>query len=170
MTGATSEAGTDEHGRLEHQNLVEGESFPASLVCSLGVHEEAFSKEDALLDVSLFPNGTVNVGDHIRIVACDTDSLLHGIWRPEIGRQQATNSHGSSGSIINADFQRFRRLRSGVDKPGSKSVGDRSYVFVVKESCVGLNSRQPTIEVGNALPRTMIAPSLIWSYSPGLHS
>ncbi|KAL9120248.1 MAG: hypothetical protein Q9187_003197 [Circinaria calcarea] len=147
VTGATSEAGTDEHGRLDHQKLAEGESFPASLVCSLGVHDEGFSKEDALLDVSLFPEGTVNVGDYIRIVACDTDSLLHGTWRPEIGRQQATNSHGSSGSIRHDHFQRFRKLRSGLDKPGSKLVGDRSYVYVVKKSCVGLNSRQPTIEV-----------------------
>lgn len=99
-----SEVGFGEHRPLEHPKLVGADGFSASLVCSLGVHEEAFSKEDALLDISLFPEGAVNIGDHIRIVTYETASPLHGNQRYKSGQQHATHNQRSSGSSKYADI------------------------------------------------------------------
>ena len=107
VIGGANKVGVGGHGRFEDSKPVGVESFSTSLVCSLGVHEEAFSKEDALLDVSLFPQGTVRVGDHIRIVACETGSPFHGIRRHEIGQQDATHRRRLGGLIRYVDTHGF---------------------------------------------------------------
>ena len=75
----------------------ESEEASSHLVASIGIHDEAFSKEDALLNVQFFPSGAITTGDRVRIVALNTDSPTNGFKHPKDGYHSARNSRRSSG-------------------------------------------------------------------------
>ena len=99
-------------------------------VCSLGVHDENFSKDEAILNLSMFPPGSVAIGDLVRIAALGQD----------------------------APKQMSRHIRDGDNVgPGQETTGTFSasldpkkyYVFVVKEMSVEVSSKHPNLQVSN---------------------
>lgn len=49
-------------------------ALQVTLACTLGVHDEAFSKEEVLVNSSLFPPGSLAIGTALRITALEADS------------------------------------------------------------------------------------------------
>ncbi|MCJ1356657.1 MAG: vacuolar membrane-associated protein iml1 [Icmadophila ericetorum] len=101
---------------------------PVNINCHLGVHDESFSKEDALLNNSLFPPKTVVAGDRIRIVAIEANG---------------TPNNGSRYEYDNGGTTYERRASVG----NRKKPTEISYVFTVKDMPPELNSKHPNLEV-----------------------
>lgn len=65
----------------EHSNSPRSDIFaqdvtdlPIGIVCTLGIHDELFSKDEVLLNFSLFDTSRIAVGTPIRMTALEADS------------------------------------------------------------------------------------------------
>lgn len=127
-----------------------------SLDCHLGVHDESFSKEDALLNIPLFPPGAVVAGDRIRIVALETNITESSNGsRYEYDKRGTAYEHRASG--INRPSLILNGSMADYSVVGSrKKPAEISYVFTVKDMQPELSSKHPNLEVHMSSLTTII--------------
>ena len=109
------------------------EAGPIQRICSLRVHDENFSKDEAILNFSLFPPRTVATGDLMQISALTSDAskhLGHNIW------------DGDDSSLL---MDRKEMLSFIVDPK-------KYYIFVVTEMSAEASSKHPKLQVSRFQP------------------
>ena len=110
---------------------VDPQSPHITVVCSLGVHDEAFSTDDVLVSPSVFKPKKVPIGTPMRLVAPVSDS-------PE--SSSSFRRHGKGGR-----FSAPSR-RSSMKLP-NKHASETSFMFKIKELPSDVTSRHPNLEV-----------------------
>ena len=63
--------GSTMHGQ---PSPMDGGSLPLALVCTLGIHDEAFSKDHVLVNPSIFVERRVPLGTCLQIISLEVDS------------------------------------------------------------------------------------------------
>ncbi|KAI9649848.1 vacuolar membrane-associated protein iml1 [Ciborinia camelliae] len=123
--------------------------LPVERRCNLWTHDEAFSKEEVILNLDLFPD--VKAGELMAIVALKTDSGLRDFQDKSTLNKQDIDSKTASGQfgrhIWNQSGHGHRRQGSRHDV----SFGKR-YLFLAKDMPKDLKLKQPTLEVSLAKP------------------
>lgn len=108
--------------------LTEVPEPPSPITCTLGIHDEAFSKLDVLVNSSKFPSCDLSPGTRLRVVSLDVDSPRHTL------KHYGSASHGAgTGRRMSTKHQ---------DKPARIS-----YVFVVEETPPELLVKHPALEI-----------------------
>ena len=164
-TTAKSESDRDGAGNAQ---LLEDDSFLKEkakhgfdrVTCLLGVRNRdayngSFAQEDALINKSIFPPGTVKAGDRIQITALSTDSpikiyLHHGIkqYNSALRRRSSSGMRGlsidSHVRVVTVIIARSKNVAQGA-----------YYVFSVKETSAELSMNYPNLQVRRLFRKTM---------------
>lgn len=139
---AGSDTGTVQHDPPSAKAVVERR-------CVLWVHDEAFSKEEVVLNLDLFPD--VNPGDVMAIMALKTDSGVRDF-------QEMPQTTKREGEALPTPMQRERSAsnsgspgptRHGSDARHDVEHGNR-YLFVAKDMPTDLKAKQATLEISIA--------------------
>lgn len=123
--------------------------FPVERRCNLWTHDEAFSKEEVILNLDLFPD--VKAGELMAIVALKTDSGLRDFQdKSTLNKQDIHSATGSS------QFGKYMWNQSGQGHRGKVSRHDvgfgKRYLFLVKDMPKELKLKQSGLEVSIAKP------------------
>jgi len=110
---------------------VDPQSLHITVVCSLGVHDEAFSTEDILVSPSVFKPKKVSIGTPMRIVAPMSES-------PD--SSSSFRRHGNGGRFGAPSKRSSAKL-------ASKHASETSFMFKTKELPSEVISRYPNLEV-----------------------
>ncbi|MCJ1477617.1 vacuolar membrane-associated protein iml1 [Lambiella insularis] len=100
-----------------------------SLVCTLGIHDEAFSKEEVLVNLTLFDPGSLAVGTPIRMTALEADSP-----------RRSFKHYGARGSSADQKERVFAKTEP-------KSPQQACYLFKANHSSPETVSKHPNLEV-----------------------
>lgn len=132
-----------------------GTALSAERLCSLWIHDDNFSKDEVLLNLTLFPPGTVKAGHLVQVVpqrpATVSKDFEHrhdggqDVKASRRGGEDAENSHGKEPSThlsMEASAE-----KEGVFFDGKGSDASTRYVFKVKEMGSELLSRNPTLQI-----------------------
>lgn len=123
-------------------------------LCSLWIHDDNFSKDQVLLNLALFPRGSVKAGDLIQVVpqsseraSKDFDHRHDGgqhVRASYRGGEDAEKDHGKDPFThpSEASAKEARAFSTGSD-----SDACTRYVFQVKEMGSELLSRNPTLQI-----------------------
>lgn len=132
-----------------------------STKCTLWVHDENFSKEDVILNASMFPEGSLQVGDLAEIIAFTADLVTQAPEAPEQSTSSggaATREKGSGdplGPTRSASTTTAGDLDGGDVQDASERNADggpsnrRGYVFLVKNLNNEQRARQSNLQVGS---------------------
>ena len=106
-----------------------GESLitPTPRVCTLGFHDDSFSKLEALVNSRVFPSWNVGAGTKIRIVALGEESARH-----------RSRKHGESQYSSG-------RQRASTRQPDSKP--SLEYMFTVREVPADIIAKHPNLQL-----------------------
>ncbi|MCJ1250296.1 vacuolar membrane-associated protein iml1 [Trapelia coarctata] len=110
---------------------IDPQSPHITVVCSLGVHDEAFSTDDVLVSPSLFKPKKVPIGTPMRIVAPVADS-------PD--SSSSFRRHGKGGRFGPPSRRSSARLQT-------KHALEASFMFKLKELPSEVTSRHPNLEL-----------------------
>lgn len=143
---------------------MEGETTQqAGITCSLWVHDENLSREDVLLDLTVFPKDAVRPGDLVELASLRKSSAEEesaastGI--PNISNGPESRGAGEDGVshsmayVSTVDGQHTDRRTVHHQAPTLQEQGrgvlerQRSYVFVVKELSPELKQKYPNLQV-----------------------
>ncbi|TVY56894.1 Vacuolar membrane-associated protein iml1 [Lachnellula cervina] len=122
--------------------------LPTQRKCTLWVHEEAFSKDDVVLDLDLFPD--VKPGELMDVVALKADSGVRDF-------QEVAQPSRKDGDSLSATMQR-QRSNSNSDSPSTASgnharrdsdIGKR-YLFIAQEMSKEVKAKQSRFEISVA--------------------
>ena len=80
-----SDAYTDRGIHTDGPSLQEGDDPQTKFFCSLGLHDEAYSKDDVLVNPALFAGQQVHLGVRMRITALETESPTMAMKRHHSG-------------------------------------------------------------------------------------
>ena len=124
-------------------------------LCSLWVHDDNFSKDDVLLNLGLFPRGTVKVGDLMQVVALDSESAGKDFEHRRHGGQDVKASYrdgeGAQKIIYGKEQATHSTVTPAKDEHASSNGKDLNpstrYVFIVKEMGPELISRNPSLQI-----------------------
>lgn len=115
---------------------------PVRRLCSLWIHDESFSTEDVLVNLSQFPTDKINIGDLLQIMAIDEsnkDTLdVNQFQSPSSnrGKKKDFSRDGEPSGIRGTPH--FNELRFDLSK---------RHVFVVKATSLEQNLKQPGLQV-----------------------
>lgn len=119
--------------------------LPVERCCNLWTHDDAFSKEDVILNLDLFPE--VKAGDLMAIIPLKTDSGLRDFQDPKQDFDSVTSSGQFGKHILNQSGHGHRRKSSRHD------VGfGKRYLFLAKEMPKELKLKSPGLEISLAKP------------------
>ncbi|QSZ28751.1 hypothetical protein DSL72_003256 [Monilinia vaccinii-corymbosi] len=139
---SNSSTGTVQHDPIPLKTPVERR-------CNLWTHDEAFSKEEVILNLDLFPD--VRAGELMAIVALRTDSGLRDFQDKSTLNKQDIHSAAASGH-----FGKYIRNQSGQghrEKISRYEVGfGKRYLFLAKDMPKELKLKQSGLEVSLAKP------------------
>jgi len=102
-----------------------------TVICSLGVHDEAFSTDDVLLSPSIFQPKKVPIGTPMRIIAPVADS-------PD--SSSSFRRHGKGGRFAAPSRRSSTKLQTN-------HASETSLLFKIKELPSEVTSRHPNLEV-----------------------
>ena len=83
---------TDRGIRTDGPSLQEGDDPQIKFFCSLGLHDEAYSKDDVLVNPTLFTGQQVPSGVRMRITALETESPTMAMKRHHSGYGRRSSS------------------------------------------------------------------------------
>ena len=98
-------------------------------VCTLGVHDDAFSKLDVLVNAAALPSTNIQPGTRLRIATHDVES-------PRQSFKRRHSEHGRPG----------QHRRNSARHQDAKAC-EISYVFIVEELPAELLARHPNLEI-----------------------
>lgn len=123
--------------------------LPVERRCNLWTHDEAFSKEEVILNLDLFPD--VKAGELMAIVALKTDSGLRDFQDKSTLNKQDIDSATASGQ-----FGKYIWNQSGHGHRGKSSRFDvgfgKRYLFLAKDMPKEFKLKQSALEVSLAKP------------------
>jgi SEA/GATOR complex protein SEA1/DEPDC5 len=133
-------------GKVQHDSVPV--KLPIERVCVLWSHDEAFSKEEVVINLDLFPD--VRAGELLAIVALKTESVARDF------QEKAQTSKKDVDTLATA-MQR-ERSNSNPRSPGlvndnhSKHDVDlgKRYLFIAKDMSKEIKAKQPKLEVSVA--------------------
>lgn len=117
--------------------------------CILWTHDESFSKEEVVLNLDLFPPGSVKLGELMAIFALKTDAAVRDFQdkspTPKRGMESLAASMQLDASLGN--------LKSSTDSIGEGQHDvdhGRRYLFAVKGMSKELKAKHPHLEISVA--------------------
>ncbi|KZF23293.1 hypothetical protein L228DRAFT_246048 [Xylona heveae TC161] len=129
-------------------------------VCNVWVHEEAFSKEDVVLDIALFPKGTVRVGDLGEIAGFNTTTAVRDFQDAAQSTFKETGGGRSvaEGTSIEPASTLSERKLSGANilsldesrgsLESSRDVDPhKKYCFIIKDITSEQRAKYPNLQV-----------------------
>ncbi|KAL2352648.1 vacuolar membrane-associated protein-like protein IML1 [Cryomyces antarcticus] len=133
-------------------------------VCTLWVHEDNFSKEDAVFNVGYFPDG-ITIGSLVQVVAVKEPTAVHDL-QPATGKPHEDGSsgvkkEGSAFSSAPGDSIQKKHDSSAPDVLGESGTPLESvrtfdpqncYVFVVQDMSSEMKAKHPGLQI--SLSRT----------------
>ena len=139
--------------------LIEDDSTPKEkaecdsihLTCLLsvrngGAHSGSYAHEDALLNRSIFPPGTVKQGDRIQLTAFETESPPEGLQHHGPKQRNSTSRRRPSG-MHDIPITSYVRLVTVVLARTRKVAQKPYYVFTVKDMSAELSLKYPNLQV-----------------------
>ena len=111
-----------------------------------GTHSGPYAQEDALLNCSIFPPGTVNQGDRIRLTALGSESPPEGLQYHGPKQRNSTSKRHPSG-MHDIPVTSHVRLVTVVLARTRKVAPKAYYVFTVKELSAELSLKYPNLQV-----------------------
>ncbi|MCJ1404520.1 vacuolar membrane-associated protein iml1 [Xylographa trunciseda] len=127
-SGIDSEAHAQADDKDSEETLASGQTVPwdtqhppINLVCTLGIHDDSFSKHEVLLNASLFPLGGIPVGTPVQLRALETESP-----------SRSFKHNGTSDLTTRAH---------------NKLPQEVFYVFRVKDTSSETSSKHPNLEI-----------------------
>ncbi|KAI9784851.1 MAG: vacuolar membrane-associated protein iml1 [Peltula sp. TS41687] len=118
-----------------------------SAKCTLWVHDENYSKEDVILNPSIFPAGSLQVGDLAEIVAFTADLVTKA---PQNSEQRTSSGGGATKEKV-PDALGSRDVDDGGEGSTDTPISARRrYVFLVKDLGNDQRSRQPNLQISLA--------------------
>ncbi|TVY94159.1 Vacuolar membrane-associated protein [Lachnellula willkommii] len=146
VSNGSSQSTTSDTGTAQHDPIPV--KLPTQRKCTLWVHEEAFSKDDVVLDLDLFPD--VKPGELMHVVALKADSGVRDF-------QEVAQPSRKDGDSLSATMQR-QRSNSNSDSPSTASgnyarrdsdTGKR-YLFIAQEMSKEVKAKQSRFEISVA--------------------
>ncbi|KAK5147732.1 hypothetical protein LTR04_000777, partial [Oleoguttula sp. CCFEE 6159] len=127
-------------------------------VCTLWVHEDNFSKEDAVFNVGYFPDG-ITIGSLVQVVAVKEPTAVHDL-QPATGKPHEDGSsgvkkEGSAFSSAPGDSIQKKHDSSAPDVLGESGTPLESvrtfdpqncYVFVVQDMSSEMKAKHPGLQ------------------------
>jgi DEP domain-containing protein 5 len=117
--------------------------LPTERKCILWIHEEAFSKDDVVLDLDLFPD--VKPGELMSVANLKSESGIRGF-------QEKTQTSRKDVDTLSTTMQ-CQRSNSNSDSPstviGTSDTGKR-YLFIAQEMLKEMKVKQPSLEISVA--------------------
>lgn len=116
--------------------------------CVLWVHDEAFSKEEVLLNLKLFQRDDLKVGERMAIVALKTDTI--GVRDFQNKDRSAKKGHNDISASVHLDASLLDvpLSREGLGKEALHNADDeKRYIFAVKDMGSETRSKQPHLEI-----------------------
>lgn len=114
---------------------------PFERLCSLLVHDDTFSREDVLVNLSLLPDGTLGIGDLAEIAALRSQVAVR-----DFQDHYHSARHARRVGRPRRDPRRTSGSQDGVDERFHLDMG-KSCCFVVKDLTSAQRSKQPKLEV-----------------------
>ncbi|TVY47365.1 Vacuolar membrane-associated protein [Lachnellula occidentalis] len=147
VSNDSSQSDTSDTGTAQHDPIPV--KLPTQRQCTLWVHEDAFSKEDVVLDLDLFPD--VKPGQLMDVVALKADS---GVRDFQDVAQQPSRKDGDS---LSATMRR-QRSSSNSDSPSTASGkharrdsdSGKRYLFIAQEMSKEVKAKQSRFELSVA--------------------
>ncbi|MCJ1390928.1 vacuolar membrane-associated protein iml1 [Xylographa bjoerkii] len=130
------------NGQYNTRDTQDTQHPPISLVCTLGIHDDGFSKDEVLLNASLFPLGGIPVGTPVQLLALKTQSPSRSFKHngtDDLRRPSSGNMHMPPSFRTKSNF----RAERTHDKP----MQEVSYVFKVKDTSSETTSKHPNLEI-----------------------
>ncbi len=137
-------------------------------LCSLGIHDENFSREDVLLDVGLFPMGTVKSGDLVEVAALRANVVLKDpsspVAVPKVAgsaKSRRTGTDRPADPLVHATaaVREHMSPRTFTSKGSGMHIHDRKdldpqkrYIFVVKEMSHEVKLKHHNLQVSRPIP------------------
>ena len=123
-------------------------------LCSLWIHDDNFSKDEVLLNLTLFPRGAVNAGDLIQVVPQSLQTASKDYEHRHDDRQdvKASRRGGEDAEKTHRKEPSNHPMEASAKEESAFSTGNESdastrYVFKVKEMGSELLSRNPTLQI-----------------------
>ena len=123
-------------------------------LCSLWIHDDNFSKDQVLLNLALFPRGTVKAGDLIQVVpqgsGTENKDYEHrhdagpGVKGSHRGGEDDEETPGKESSTHSLEAS---AKEESAFSSGKESDASARYVFKAKEMGSELLSRNPTLQI-----------------------
>jgi hypothetical protein len=112
------------------------------------VHDEQFSREDVVLNLSFFPQDLVKAGDLMAIIGLRSDVAKQQALETAV-RKIAENLSGSLQPSIPASDRKSEEDINSID--GRRDLDlDRRYLFTVKDMTPEMKSKYPNLEISVA--------------------
>ncbi|TVY37343.1 Vacuolar membrane-associated protein, partial [Lachnellula subtilissima] len=146
VSHGSSQSTTSDTGTAQHDPIPV--KLPTQRKCTLWVHEEAFSKDDVVLDLDLFPD--VKPGALMDVGALKADSGVRDF-------QEAAQPSRKDGDSLSATMQR-QRSSSNSDSPSTASGNHdrrdsdfgKRYLFIAQEMPKEVKAKQSRFEISVA--------------------
>jgi len=146
VSNGSSQSTTSDTGTAQHDPIPV--KLPTQRKCTLWVHEEAFSKDDVVLDLDLFPD--VKPGELMDVGALKADSGVRDF-------QEAAQPSRKDGDSLSATMQR-QRSNSNSDNPSTASGNHarrdsdfgKRYLFIAQEMPKEVKVKQARFEISVA--------------------
>ena len=122
---------------------------PVERRCVLWIHDEQFSKEEVVLNMDLFPAGSVKPGDLIAIVALKTDVAVKDFQDKNLSAKKGTELSASLQPDTN--FEEQKSSTGSVSVDGQHNVDkEKRYLFAVKDMSKEIKAKQSNLEISIA--------------------
>ncbi|KAI9852137.1 MAG: vacuolar membrane-associated protein iml1 [Thelocarpon superellum] len=126
-------------------------------LCTLWVQDDKFSREDVILNPTIFPPDAVKIGDLVEIAAVESTVAardFQDVAPPPVDEMQLQEpSNALDGSIQAAieakagDSARSVDVKWNIDDEGDEVDQQRRYLFLVKDLSHEHKSKQPNLQV-----------------------
>jgi DEP domain-containing protein 5 len=114
--------------------------------CTIWIHDEQFSKEEVVLNLDLFPRGSVKAGDIMAIIALKADVTARDFQDKSPAPKKVADSLPASLPLDPSMVHRKSSDSTSVDGQHDVDLG-RRYLFAVKEMSADLKTKSPSLEV-----------------------
>lgn len=118
--------------------------------CVLWIHEEPFSKDEVVFNLSLFPPNTIQPGQLMSIVALKADSAVRDFQDRNPPPKRGID--GLTASLqLDASVSELRSSRGSLSTDGRYDVDtQKQYLFAVHDMSKDMKIKHPTLEISVA--------------------
>jgi hypothetical protein len=123
---------------------------PVERRCVLWIHDEQFSKEEVVLNMDLFPAGSIKPGDLMAIVALKTDAAIKDFH----DKNQPVKKGAEMLSVSlqpDTNFEERKSSMGTVSVDGQHDIdNEKRYLFAIEDMNNELRAKQSNLEVSIA--------------------